>query len=99
MPVIEQDFRKSHVGYDRKSAARRPPSIPALAPRRSSVLTKSQIERRAVAHRTMDENRGSAAMRRVLFFRKEPFRLSGTIQGRRSASFPRRDLRQVSGQT
>jgi hypothetical protein len=36
------------------------------------VLTKSQIERRAVAHRTMDENRGSAAMRQVSFFERSP---------------------------
>ena len=57
---------------DLGARARRPPSIPALAPQRSSVLTKSQIERRAVAQRIMDENRGSAAMRRVLFFERGP---------------------------
>ena len=53
-----------------------PPSIPALAPRRSSVLTKSQIERRALAHRTIGREPEEAQRCVECFFSQVAFRLA-----------------------
>jgi hypothetical protein len=76
-PASDDDvlgIRAAQRGYDRKSAARRtPPSIPALAPRRSSVAHDEPdraARRRSSNHGREPRKRSDASS---AFFRKEPF--------------------------